>query len=833
VGDLHISRPSLLEVGEDSLLALRTADTSGVTSCVDKEAWIVSSDAPNVVEASGFRLRAMAPGNVTIRVRPCTEPDAEGRSWTVQVIDRQLNSSIHLFNRPRILFTDRELQEFRKRIQDTSPIGENFLATDRPAIHFPQLWKSMLNTADNYVQEERFEVKYPSVTMTMLVELPLTEPKTIPNPAGYVDYPFWTMFSRAVEERLTVLSTAYMVTGETVYADKAKMYLLALTEFSKWYEFDHRGAEGNLSNAHLVIGAASAYDALYGYLTAEEREIAAKALLYRGLQPLAIDLGNRDMHNIVAAKQVAMMYGAAALHGDCAFADKYLQQAYDYILSYLDRKLVSSETEGLLYDNVAARHVWMAADLYRRATGDATLCNHPYLKEELPERFFRFLSAGNTNTFPNLADSFLKLDVSYMMTMLASHHAHPAAMWYVEKFEADKTSVLMNLRGIPSAIGPDVFYKERPSQVFGTIGWAALRTGWGANDHLLAFTSSGSARDHTHKDQNNLMLNVAGEWLLTNPGYQDYVPGPRADYTVGTVGHNSLLINGQGQSARGGGFIAKAWMTSCFEAVQGDASASYEGALKAYRRSILHINKSCFLVWDEVETNTVDDSPQLLFHTASVNRFCQLDKVLSAGDKVTTNTVTIRGEKEDVKLQVLFPPDAQMDITEYPGAETYGPYAAIREQASKSTRKQFVTLLAPSSTNSTDIKAEGKELAEGVLGVTLAFGEGNDALILSADERITVSFDGNRFQGKALWMHRNSSKLAAWEAQHLHIEGRLTLQAEIPMNITYDASSGELAVHHYGQEAAALTWTIHGQSSRTWTLSPGEHRLHRVEGVND
>ena len=94
------------------------------------------------------------------------------------------------------------------------------------------------------------------------------------------------------------------------------------------------------------------------------------------------------MHNIVAAKQVAMVYGAAAIMDEVEFAAKYLNAGLTYLQSYLERKRVSGETEGLLYDNVAARHAWMAADLYRRISGDDSLVQAPYLREELPERFF-------------------------------------------------------------------------------------------------------------------------------------------------------------------------------------------------------------------------------------------------------------------------------------------------------------------------------------------------------------------------------------------------------------------------------------------------------------
>ena len=85
-----------------------------------------------------------------------------------------------------------------------------------------------------------------------------------------------------------------------------------------------------------------------------------------------------------------------------------------------------------------------------------------------------------------------------------------------------------------------------------------------------------SAKDHNHRDQNNLVINVGGEWSLTNPGYQDYVPGPKADYTTGTVGHNSSLVKGQGQLHLGGGDLRETAATVIRGGCR-DATESYGG----------------------------------------------------------------------------------------------------------------------------------------------------------------------------------------------------------------------------------------------------------------
>ena len=133
--------------------------------------------------------------------------------------------------------------------------------------------------ADAYVEEESFEVLYPSISEQWKVELPLTEPKRAPEPQGHTFFPFWTMYARAIEDRLVVMSTAFLVTNERKYAERVKEHLMSLTSFGKWYEFDERGAEGNLSNAHLPLGVSSAYDAIHRLLTEDERRSIRQAIL--------------------------------------------------------------------------------------------------------------------------------------------------------------------------------------------------------------------------------------------------------------------------------------------------------------------------------------------------------------------------------------------------------------------------------------------------------------------------------------------------------------------------------------------------------------------------
>jgi hypothetical protein len=159
------------------------------------------------------------------------------------------------------LFDQEELGIVRKRI------AENGIEE----IDFLDIWNQMKQKADEFMEESSFQVHYPIVSRIWTVQIPLTEPAPDLEPPGYTDFPFWTMYSRAIEDRLTILSTVLLVSMEERYAQRIIMHLLSLCKYSKWYEFGHRGAEGNLSNAHLTIGVSIAYDSVYAYMTENER----------------------------------------------------------------------------------------------------------------------------------------------------------------------------------------------------------------------------------------------------------------------------------------------------------------------------------------------------------------------------------------------------------------------------------------------------------------------------------------------------------------------------------------------------------------------------------
>ncbi|OCA83226.1 hypothetical protein A8F94_19150 [Bacillus sp. FJAT-27225] len=564
--------------------------------------------------------------------------------------------------RPRVLFNKGEIAEITSRL-DTQGT-EN-------GIRFADIWADVKLLADEYAGEQNFSVNYPVCNVLLDIPLPLIQLEPIGDPPGYIDFPFWTMYSRAIEERIKVLSFAYGMTGETRFFSKIKEYLLALSRFDHWFEFKHRGAEGNLSIAHLTIGMAIGYDAIFYSLKDEEKGIIKRAIFEKGLRPLEIDFMNNDSHNIIASKRVAMMIGSLAIL-DTTNNDElepFLENSYAYINSYLNNRLSDPEIEGLLYLNVAARHILMAADVLKRSTGNEGLIKHEYFRF-LPDLFIYMLGTGDKPSFVNFSDSFYHLDIFYLMSVLASNTGNGVSSWYIHHYFEPKFDILLDLKKVPVPMRPEDFYHGCVSKVFPLVGWAAFRSGWSEEDHLLAFSSSQSAKDHNHFDQNNFVLHAGGEWLITNPGYQDYVEGPRREFTLGTVGHNSMLIDGRGQIQRGEGNLT-GWFTSGnFSFCLGEAGNAYDSSVLQWERKLIHVDKRYFLILDKVVKEKPDSMLSFLYHTPAAIQAGGMK--LLPGDVTTENTIRFTGEQAAASLTICYPADAGKSVSQHPGAEQYG-----------------------------------------------------------------------------------------------------------------------------------------------------------------
>jgi hypothetical protein len=137
------------------------------------------------------------------------------------------------------------------------------------------------------------------------------------------------------------------------------------------------------------------------------------------------------------------------------------------------------------------------------------------------------------------------------------------------------------------------------------IGWACAFDGWKKPEWIVGFKCGDLGANHTQLDNLSYQIFHKGEALAEDLGTgvynQAYFSEARWKmYKVATRGHNSLLLNGQGQLPHTLGTL-RALHGKGLEGWSADATACYpKGPALRVQRHFLILEQSCFLILDDV-----------------------------------------------------------------------------------------------------------------------------------------------------------------------------------------------------------------------------------------
>lgn len=82
-------------------------------------------------------------------------------------------------------------------------------------------------------------------------------------------------------------------------------------------------------------------------------------------------------------------------------------------------------------------------------------------------------------------------------------------------------------------------------------GHYIMRSGWDADARYLLFDSGPYGSAHQHEDKLHVVLYAYGKQLLLDPGNYSYDASRWRRYVLTTPGHNTIMVDGQGQHRRG------------------------------------------------------------------------------------------------------------------------------------------------------------------------------------------------------------------------------------------------------------------------------------------
>ncbi|MFK3738579.1 heparinase II/III domain-containing protein [Massilia sp. TN1-12] len=196
----------------------------------------------------------------------------------------------------------------------------------------------------------------------------------------------------------------------------------------------------------------------------------------------------------------------------------------------------------------------------------------------------------------------------------ANRMVSPRAAWYVANLGGleDSMSVLQAPYPMPVA-ATSLKIPPSSSAYYPSTGWVAMHSNIGDQNRTSFYFKSSpyGSFNHSHGDQNGLLLSVAGQPLLVKAGWYDWYGSPLwTDWYHQTKSQNAITFDGgKGQMVDGyreqlqrtgriTGFSAQA----SYDYAEGDATPAYGGQLTMAKRQIWYLhNENAMVVRDKVQ----------------------------------------------------------------------------------------------------------------------------------------------------------------------------------------------------------------------------------------
>ena len=206
----------------------------------------------------------------------------------------------------------------------------------------------------------------------------------------------------------------------------------------------------------------------------------------------------------------------------------------------------------------------------------------------------------------------------HFMEYLGSRFADPAAKTYAGEWrqhleKPGDAGPRLALLDLINKVPPSRARKVRPrpkTRLFHNKGLVVTHTNLGniSKNLMVAFRSSPfGSFNHMHACQNAFNIFYGGQRLFANSGYYIAATDEHAkQWYKSTRGHNTLLIDGQGQTngPEGFGWIPRFIDGESISYTLGDASNAYGGSgLVRYRRHIAVLHPHIVVVYDDLEAD--------------------------------------------------------------------------------------------------------------------------------------------------------------------------------------------------------------------------------------
>jgi len=362
---------------------------------------------------------------------------------------------------------------------------------------------------------------------------------------------------------------------------------------------------GDIGAHHLLRGLNWCYDAACDSMTPDERETVRSVIVrrveqfYDALNPFR----GGEANNHAWLKALGVAESGLVLLGDHEEAGEWAEFVRQL---YVGRFLCclgyqGDNNEGLAYWDYGLMFIVDYADLMKAVAG-IDLYQHPWLNQTAR---FPLYCAPPGAWGVSFADSGMPNHgirgpaQTARVRQLALRTRDPYALWY----SGERDSVDGIRPRPPADLPQSIHYRHIGVVVFNT----SLVDG--REGATVAMHSGPYFAGHQHPDQNSFVVNAYGEKLAVDGGYYDWYGSAHFKaYSMTTLAHNTLLVDGEGQAVctRGAdGRVAAYFDSPHYGYSVGDASDPdvYAGRLAQFDRRILFIKPGFLVVHDLVASS--------------------------------------------------------------------------------------------------------------------------------------------------------------------------------------------------------------------------------------
>ena len=485
--------------------------------------------------------------------------------------------------------------------------------------------------------------------------------------------------SREALQKIFSLSYAYRMTGDEIFAERARKELLACCSFSDW------NPSHFLDTGEMTMAMAIGYDWLFDYLTDEDKKMISDAIVDKGFKPA----GNKKQAWFYErSNNWNQVCNAGLIYGALATFENNPEKSIAIIEKGIDTNRKTLEMygpdggypEGFMYWGYGTSfQIMLDAALESALGNDAGLSQAAgFLKSA---RFMQFMTAPSGECFC-FSDSGRRVLSNIMMYWCSAKLKDNSIVWLENKYISDLPEdfffspeswidsprllpalLIFNAKrteGDITAPNENFWYSDGKNPVF------IYREGWmDADDAYLGVKGGSPSNSHGHMDAGSFVYEKDGIRWSMDLGMQSYITleSRKVDlwnssqdserwevFRLGNRAHSTLTLNNERHRVDGHAKITETFRSKNKKGATVDLTSTFGDITESTVRTLWLDRKNNLHIHDEL-VNGKDETEVLWI-------MCTPADAEIKGD----NTILLSKDGRKMELKVKAPVKVKMQI---------------------------------------------------------------------------------------------------------------------------------------------------------------------------